>query len=483
MFDKLDLHRHATKVWIFFAVIYGLTIFINDGFMASDDYWVGIIRYIPAQTSHLSTLVGADDVKSPLQLLPFFSLAKVALRLGIENPYLQYRFALAFLSLLNVTLLVAALAKFKSVREIMLSKLEAKTEFLALLFLFAFYFVMPFAMTRPMFETLAAPWLLLSAIYTYSYDQFEKKSDLLWSVLFVSVAFCLRVQVGICALVVVLIPLLKQKWKDASLASLLGLGLFLISGLPDLFIRGHFHQSMIALIQYNFAHGSEYGNQPWHYYLDMLIGLVLMPFFVMKYSGQWLKEKLKERRVFLLFLLFFVLLHNMFPQKFERFLISILPILLFIIFPVLQKMWTERSQRKMRMVSLFLVNFLFWLPATFSRVQNAIIDLSLFLADRPNITKVYRYEGRPEWIADVFAPNFKGVFVDVSAEKLNSLPTLACGSELILVPSFLSEQIQTSLNLQEQAKFSSNWIEQLAFKLNPKNNSRRASLVALGCKP
>ena len=60
----------TANILIFGILLYLSVIAVNDGFMAHDEYWVGITRYIPAQSSTLNTLVAADDVKSPLQLLP-----------------------------------------------------------------------------------------------------------------------------------------------------------------------------------------------------------------------------------------------------------------------------------------------------------------------------------------------------------------------------------------------------------------------------
>ena len=88
---------------IFFAVV-----LLNDGFMALDEYWVGITRYIPAQTSSIKKLVTEDDVKSPLQMLPMHGVAQMAYAVGIDSPYLQYRAVIAVLAAINFALLLFA---------------------------------------------------------------------------------------------------------------------------------------------------------------------------------------------------------------------------------------------------------------------------------------------------------------------------------------------------------------------------------------
>lgn len=165
-------------------LIYVLVTLINPGFMGTDEYWTGITRYIPAQSSQLSTLVGTDDVKSPTQLWPLFVTAQGALKLGIENPFAQYQFVVVVLGLLSFLLVFGS---FYAWRE-SLSDLEMRI----LILLLGFYFAAPFALSRPMFESLAAPWLSWAGIFALKYDRQPKLNFLLFGIVAVTLSFLLR---------------------------------------------------------------------------------------------------------------------------------------------------------------------------------------------------------------------------------------------------------------------------------------------------
>jgi hypothetical protein len=152
--DKGLKSKHVLILGFF---IYFTVFVFNDGFMALDEYWVGILRYIPAQTSSLMTLVSPDDVKSPLQLLPMHAIAQLALNLGVTDPYWQYRAVIFCLGLISTVVLGYSFYLFAE-----FSRLdESKKSLLYLMMIF--YFAGAFAITRPMFESIEAPWLVLSA--------------------------------------------------------------------------------------------------------------------------------------------------------------------------------------------------------------------------------------------------------------------------------------------------------------------------------
>lgn len=459
-----------------------MTILLNDGFMALDDYFVGITRYIPAQTSSIMNLVGPDDVKSPLQLLPFHALAQVALQLGIESPYLQYRFLLAVLSVLAVGMLFLGLRQIEEFERRQKNP-EATNYFLFLLALASFYFVMPFSMTRPMFESLAAPWLFLGMVNCYLYDREGNLKNLLASVFFVSVAFCLRQQLGFCALATLIIPLLRKNYRDFFYAGAVGLVFFLLSGIPDYFIRGEYHFSLKAVTIYNMKYGANYGSQPWHFYLVLISVTGFIPFLFARYPSHYIKTELQKYRVAWIFLGLFVLLHNMFPQKWERFLISIFPILMVATAPFFWQLWKERRQRKIRWLSLIALNTILLIPASFTRPQNAILELALKLDKYPEVTKVYRTDGQPEWFPEVFIARKNYTVGDIQngATPLQ-WPSIDCQTWVVINEDQRNQFGETLKNFALAQKLPSNWIERLAFKLNPKKNQRRASMYAYTCK-
>lgn len=454
------------------ALVYFLVFLINDGFMASDEYWTAMTRYLPAQTSSLRTLVQSDDVKSPLQILPMHATAQLALKLGMTSAYAQYRFVIVVLGLINLAVLALAIkALFPLFPD------EKKYYWL----LFGFYFAAPFVLTRPMFESLAAPWLALAAAYGLRYDRNENLNDLLVGTFAVSVAFVLRQQVGVCALGLVALPLIKKNFNHFWACAGLG-GLFLIlSGIPDYFIRGQFHYSLLAVTTYNFEHGQEYGNEPWTYYPLMILALTLSPFFIMKYPTGFWRNHLRAQRLNLIFIFLFVFLHSLFPQKFERFLISILPLLIFFMAHPFRHLYAEKVRRPFRWYSLLFVNFFLFIPASFSPAQKNIIGLARFFDQHPQFNQVLTVNETLTWIPEIFVEKSRPRMTQISEEQLPSLDAKDC-SQVIVVNSYYAELLKTQLErFRLIEKFPVNYIEDLAYRLNKKNNLRRTPLLVYGC--
>jgi hypothetical protein len=458
------------KALLFTLFIYLSVLIVNDGFMALDEYWVGIVRYIPAQSSSLQTLVLPDDVKSPLQIMPMHFVAQAALVLGVESPYWQYRAVIFVLGLISLVILLISFLKY-----IKDENLNDKSS-LILLGMLSLYFAAPFGLTRPMFESVAAPWLTLAAVFAIKYDREAKLSDLLWGVTFVSVAFALRQQLGICALVFIWLTLVKNKYQHFLWASGLGLCWFILAGIPDYFLRGQFHFSLLNLTVYNYKHGSEYGKQSIFYYPTVIFVIALVPFFIAKYPKPLLKEQWQKYRSFYVVLFLFVFLHSLFPNKWERFLISLLPLFVLILFPYLKYLLENYSKHKLRLIFLFSLNGIFFLVASYFPAQKNLIEMSRYLDQHPQIKKVYRVANTPEWITEAFILKSQFQFVDADRTALSKVDWTDCGNTLV-VGEAQAELLKDSFRgLKQISAFNVNLIEQLAFKFNPEKNIRRVQL-------
>lgn len=458
-----------------FILVYLSVIAVNDGFMATDEYFTGIVRYIPAQTSHLAEMMRPDDVKSPSQILPLFAAAKMAWAAGVTNPYEQYRGVIFIVGIINMALLLWAIFRFSR-----WMGSRPKDQILTLL-MFSFYFAAPFVFTRPMFEALAAPWLALAAVTALEYDKKGNLSSLLQGVFFISVAFLLRPQVGLCALIFVILPILKREWKSLLWVCAVGLVFFVLAGIPDLILRGSFHQSLIAVFFYNYAHGKDYGQQPLSYYPSLIILLTYSPFLIAKYGKEFLRENLKKQRALWIITFLFVFLHSLFSQKWERFLIPLLPVLIFTVQPYFQWLTERFHQYRVRLISLFVLNGFLFCIASFFPPQKNLIDFSIYLNDHPKIRNIYRLDQSPEWITDAFILGPKPEFVDIPVDNLTQVDWNNCSNALIIAKG-REQEIPTAMkSLNYLTSFPVNFLEHMAFKMNPKRNPRRVELRLYGC--
>lgn len=445
--------------------------------MALDEYWVGITRYIPAQHSSVMNLVGVEDVKSPLQLLPMHLVAQAALALGVDSPYWQYRSVIIVLAIVNLVLIVLALLRFAYLYQLKAQQVSF------LIYMLVFYFAAPFALTRPMFESVAAPWLALAAVQACYYDINGKIKDLLLGVFFISICFVLRQQLGFCALIFILLPFLKKQWKHLVSACILGGIFFIVSGIPDYFIRGEFHFSLLNLTVYNFEHGSDYGDRTILFYPILIFVITLMPFFIKKYPIGFLKEQFLKQRSLYIIVFLFIFLHSLFPQKWERFAISLIPIFIMIGFPFLRHLHENFNNNRLRLLSLHVFNGALFFVASFFPAQKNLIEMSRYLDRHPEVYEVYRVADTPGWITEAFILDKKFNFIESNLSDLRKVNWSDCGRQLVIGEAQQLDYVEITEKLIKKAEFSVNFIEQLAFKMNPKNNLRRVKLsIYSGCQ-
>ena len=477
--DRILQKPNWIYIFIFGLLFIGTAIF-NKGFLASDEYWVGIDRYIPAQNSSARTLVHEDDVKSPMQIMPMFLLAQLSLKLGIEEPYNQYSFVVLGVGLfaflfywlgIELYYLRLYLADKKGISELRPHK---NLTYL----IFSFYFASSLILTRPMFESVSAPFLFISVIFALLYDKFEDKQDLIIALIFFSISFILRPQSCLTSLTLLILPILKKRWKDLCYVIGAGIIALILTGLPDFFLINKFHGSILKLANYNIAHGEDYGKQPFYYFPVLIFILTLAPIFIRKYKNDFLKKNIRQLKAPLFYIFFFVLLHSFFPQKFERFLIPILPILFLLLVPLLYDLILNRNQLKFRWYSLISINFLLFFFATFFPGQKNITDLSLFVNKNKEITNLISVDNAIDWIPRAFInrkePNIEYI------KNIDLLKTLKlnCNSLIITRDNIINFNENDYLL---KARFDVNPIEKLAHYLNPINNARRVPLNVWGC--
>lgn len=432
--------------------------------MGTDEYWTGITRYVPAQEKNFDNMLGPGDVKSASQLMPFVALSQLALKLGLEEPYSQYRFVQISFGLLSTFLIVLLCFSFFSSELAVFSILA-----------FVIYFGGPFILTRPMFEAVSAPWVLLSALAIQRYTERLQLKWALLSVFGVSVAFLLRPQVGICALGVLYLIAEKKQWKSLIYACLLGVVLFLLAGIPDLVFRNGFHSSLKEILFYNVEHGASYGQQPWFFYFPLVFLMMGGPFFLSRNSVGLFKELWPKHKVYWIYIGLLVLLHSLFPQKWERFIIPVLPIMILISRDWISSFWKQGSRRRVFVV--FAVNGMLWFPANLFPAQNNIIKMAVYLNEHPEIKEILRFENKPEWITEVFISR-----KDWKWNEIQQWPTeeLGCSQRLVIQEGdWLNLQPKLKEKLETEAIFETNLIEKVSFKLNPSKNLRRTPLLLL----
>lgn len=193
--------------------------------------------------------------------------------------------------------------------------------------LLALFWFFPFLSVRNLVEFVSIPFLMWGLFLLVKNP--GKNSWLIYllaGVLF-GLAFNIRIQTLLFTGGVGLVLLLERKWKESIL---LGLGLIvsivIIQGGIDYLVWGEPFVQFKAYVLFNIAHSGDFTSGPWYVYLLFLLGILVPPLSLFLFFG-WLRN---WKKLLILFapIALFLLFHSYFPNKQERFVITIVPFLI-----------------------------------------------------------------------------------------------------------------------------------------------------------
>ncbi len=189
----------------------------------------------------------------------------------------------------------------------------------------ALLWFMPFLSVRNLVEVVCIPFLLIGTWIIVNSD--KKKNVLLQYLiagLVMGIGFSVRFQTSLFIGGVGLTLLIQKKWKEAVV---FGIGaivsIIAIQGIVDFFIWGRPFAELTEYIKYNLAHKTDYGTNRWYMYFTVLMGIIVPPVGIYLFFG-WFRTWKKYTLLFLPSFIFF-LFHTLFPNKQERFILTIIP--------------------------------------------------------------------------------------------------------------------------------------------------------------
>ncbi len=260
----------------------------------------------------------------------FFYILKA---IGIEN----FGFKMFLLRLFHALFsLIVVYAGFCMAR--ILSDLKT-ARFIGLLL--AVFWWMPFFSVRNLVEVVAIPPIMLGLLWLLQNSMQDYK---LWrtiaAAMIIGIAFSIRFQTSFMAAGIGLVFLLQRRWKDLVVFSgpyLLAIAIVQVG--IDIFIWKRPFAELWEYVVYNMEHKNSYGNNDYSMYFLVLLGFMIPPVSVLWFFG-WLRSYRQSLILWLPTILFF-LFHTIFPNKQERFIITIAPMV--IVLGVLG--WNELMQK------------------------------------------------------------------------------------------------------------------------------------------
>lgn len=248
----------------------------------------------------------------------------------------------------------------------------------------ALFFFMPFLSVRNLVEVACIPFLMLGAWHLMRGPAAPALRDALIAGLWIGLAMNVRYQTVLFGCGAGLALLLQRNVRAALLLGLgMALPVLLVQGGVDLAIWGRPFAEMTEYVRYNLANSTTYFNQPWYNYLLVLLGVFIPPFSLAVLSGFFRRTVPLPVWLAVFSFLFF---HSLFPNKQERFILSIVP-LMFVLGYVAWEQFRAGSAWWQRHASLWrgvlawtwALNFLLLIPLSFSYSKRERVEAMLLL--------------------------------------------------------------------------------------------------------
>jgi hypothetical protein len=449
----------TTHLWWAGLIWYVATAFSNLGIIATDDYEFGIARIIPAQNWNFSSIIAASGIRSPFPNLFLFIFTKFALLLGITDPAIQLHVALAFAGVINYAI-------FTYVGFLWMGPL--------FIFLIAFYFICPMIYTRPLIESLSAPYVFVSAYFAYRYERLSSYRDLIFSIFALMLAAMFRYQTGVCALALLLLVLYKKDVRGLTTLAITGIVAYFISGSLDLLFKGSLHASLFSYTRYQAAEISNFGKQPFYVFFGLFLLLSFPPVLFHRYPGFSWKKTYRPLLAPLLYFLTFLISHSLITHKEERFMVPILPVFFVLAIPLIRYTFLDFPSQ-WRLKYFIGINFLLLPFASFNVPQNNLIGTARFIHRNENIRQVKEVEGA------LF--NFPMAFIGhpvtkdgLPREGLMAKTPVACDTVFAIREDIREAIPGLDQRYKQVGKFEPGVLERIVIRLNPRQNSRRRAI-------
>lgn len=201
---------------------------------------------------------------------------------------------------------------------------DKKTAWYVGIFLALFWF-MPFMSVRNLVEFVCVPLILMAIYYL---KKGNSTNYFLLAGIYLGLAFSVRFQTVFISMGIGLALLIQRTSLKHIL--LLAFSFFIIviltQGVVDYMIWKRPFAEFLSYVQYNIDNAGVYGSDNWHMYFDLIFGLLIPPLSFLLFAGYFYSWK----KTALIFwpVLFYLAFHTYFPNKQERFVMTILPLII-----------------------------------------------------------------------------------------------------------------------------------------------------------
>jgi hypothetical protein len=343
----------------------------------------------------------------------------------------------------------------------------------------ALLWIMPFISVRNLVEVAAVPFLIYGV---WLLIKNEKLVNFLVSGLFIGMAVSFRYQIGVFALGLAAYYFFKWQFKPFLLFSAGVLFVFgLTQGLVDYFIWGYPFAEFIGYVTYNMKEGTGYlPNHNYFMYFIVLTGSLFVPLGILVMVGFF--KSYKKYALLFIPTMAFILFHTLYPNRQERFVLSVLPF--FIILGVMgYQLFKESKTReklwKISLIAFWVLNipFLFFSMTMYSKKSRveAMYHLYNNSVDKEAILLEGSADGRTSMMPKFYAKSWYSSFSDRTdtAQHLLVNPISKYDYIFFFDEKDLQKRIQQYKviypNMSLDKKCEPSLVDKLLRDLNPRN--------------
>ncbi|MFK5856951.1 MAG: glycosyltransferase family 39 protein [Bacteroidota bacterium] len=255
----------------------------------------------------------------------------------------------------------------------------------------AVFWIFPMISVRNLVEYVNIPLMLYGLWLVIKNEKNTSYLPWLWAGIIFGIAFNIRFQTMLITGAIGLVTLIHGRWKSTFF---LGIGvlipIIIIQGGVDYFTWDKPFIQLIEYVNYNLHNAANYIVSPWYTYLLFLAGILIPPvslFILAGFFQQW-------RKLLIIFfpILLFLIFHSYYPNKQERFVITIVPMLIIIgvigwqqIKEKYFKSSTARSIVRYSWVFFWVINFIVLLPITVMYSKKARVESMSYMSQYGDI--------------------------------------------------------------------------------------------------
>lgn len=355
--------------------------------------------------------------------------------------------------------------------------------------LLALYWFMPFLSVRNLVEFVSIPFLLWGC---WKIINNQKKSDWNYSVagFILGLAVSIRFQSAIMIAGILLALLLQKQYRTFLFVAIGSAVSFCIVQIPvDLFIWKKPFAEFGEYIRYNIANANSYEKNAWYSYILVIVGILLPPISFFLFFG-FLRTWRKQLLLFLPTFIFLVF-HSYFPNKQERFILTIVPFI--IILGVMGwNDFTNKSEFRNRNKKLLsgciifsvVINFILMPVVSTMYSKRSRVESMVYLSKYQNVKSLVIEDRKHEsvkmiplfylgqWIKefDIIQNYTIQNFSDYEKNiPVNDQPKFVLFCENYDLDKRVNEMKEIFPALTYETTIEPGFVDKLLFKLNPKN--------------